>query len=127
MRKDDSMTTMIGVFSDKEPVQFLAENYCRITRQHRGWDVNHVIQVAQTNVALYQLLQKYEVRADSVADFIRRYRKRRRMDERKGVDLPALIADCEEEFRDRGYLVIAHTNSTTGRTVSYYGRKKRES
>jgi len=120
------MTNMIGVFSDKEPVQYLAENYCRLTRQHRDWDVNHVIQAAQTNVALYQMLQRYEVRAESVADFIRRYRRRRRMDERRGADFSEMISDCEKEFHDRGYLVIAHSNSTTGRTVSYYGRKKRE-
>lgn len=111
------MPKMIGIFSKKEPVQFLAETYCRLTLQHKDWDVTHVIQAAQTYVALYQLLQRYEVRAKNVADFIRRYKKHD-----QESDNTELLLDCEKELQDKGYLVITHNNSTTGRTVSYYGR-----
>lgn len=111
------MTKMIGVFSGKEPVQFLAETYCRLTLQHKDWDVTRVIQAAQTNVALYQLLQQYEVRAKNVADFIRRYKRHDRK-----ADNAELLSDCEQVLQEQGYLVITHNNSTTGRTVSYYGR-----
>jgi hypothetical protein len=57
--------------------------------------------------------RKYQVQADSVADFLNRYYRPDRM-------TPTLIEVYQKEVDRNGYTFISHHDSITGRIVSFY-------
>lgn len=65
--------------------------------------------------------KKYEVKADSVADFIDRYGKRDRYAGRGEDYLNTVIASHTSDLAQYGYTIISHHDSVTGEIVSFYG------
>ncbi|WP_372011338.1 hypothetical protein NBRC13296_12260 [Paenibacillus chitinolyticus] len=70
---------------------------------------------------LFEAFKKFEVKADSVEDFLKRYTKHSRHYGR-GADYAAhRIKSFTEELKKCGYTFISKHDSVTGEVVSYYG------
>lgn len=66
---------------------------------------------------LYNIFKKYEVKADSVKDFLEKYYKK---DRYKGHE-EELLKSYTEEFKKEGFCFISHHDSITGECVAWYG------
>ena len=69
---------------------------------------------------LKEVFRKYEVKADSVEDFLKRYTKPDRHELRGEEYVQARIQSHKEDLQKYGYTFITHHDSITGQTVSYY-------
>jgi hypothetical protein len=67
------------------------------------------------------LFKKYEVEANSVEDFLKKYTKRDRHEGRGKEYIEARIKSHTEDLLKYGYTIISHHDSITGDVVSYYG------
>ncbi len=70
---------------------------------------------------LTEIYKKYEVKADSVADFLERYTKTDRHSGRGEEYVQCRIQSHTESLEKLGYTIITHHDSKTGEVVSYYG------
>jgi Txe/YoeB family toxin of Txe-Axe toxin-antitoxin module len=71
----------------------------------------------------YEEFKKYEVAADSIEDFLKRYTKPDRLEGRCQDYMKVRIESYTKEFQKDGFTFMSHHESITGRIVSYYGRK----
>lgn len=69
----------------------------------------------------YDTFRKYEVKADNIEDFLKKYTKRSRHEERGEEYVQYRIASYTEDFNKYGYIIITHHDSVTDETVAYYG------
>jgi len=67
--------------------------------------------------------RKYEVKANSVEDFLIRYTKPSRNEGRPKDYLEARIKSHTEDLEKYGFTFITHHDSITGQCVSYYGTR----
>ena len=72
----------------------------------------------------YDLFKKYEVKAEGIADFLAKYYKPDRYTGRGDEYANALLKSHEKDFKSRGFDMISHHDSVTGKVVSYYGNKE---
>ncbi len=68
----------------------------------------------------YESFKKYEVKADSLEDFLKRYTKYDRHEGRGKEYVECRIKSHREDMDKYGFTFITHHDSVTGRTVSYY-------
>lgn len=68
------------------------------------------------------MMKKYEVIADSVADFLERYYKRARYHGRGEEYAAALLESHQRDFDEYGYDLISQHDSVTGEVVTYFGK-----
>ncbi len=68
----------------------------------------------------YEAFKKYQVEADSIEDFIRKYGKHDRYYGRGEEYMKVCLASHKKDFEKYGFDFITHHNSKTGETVSYY-------
>lgn len=73
-----------------------------------------------------EVFRKYEVEADSVEDFLKRYTKPSRNEQRCDDYQEARIKSHTEDLVKYGYTFITHHDSVTGECVSYYGTTKQQ-
>ncbi len=67
---------------------------------------------------LYKEMKKYQVKAESVEDFLQRYLK----DKGKGEEYVKAVAESKhEEIKKYGFAAISRYDSNTGEVVTYYG------
>lgn len=71
---------------------------------------------------LFDTFKKYEVQANSIEDFILKYGKPSRYQERGNDYMNTCIQSHKDDLLKYGYDIITHHNSKTGETVSYYGK-----
>lgn len=69
----------------------------------------------------YESFKKYEVKANSVEDFLKRYTKHNKHYGRGEEHVLIRIKSHTEELEKYGFTIITHHGSVTGDTVSYYG------
>jgi len=72
---------------------------------------------------LFTHMRKYEVPANSIEDFLLRYTKPSRHEERGPEYVAARIKTYQEEMEKFRFVFITHHNSKSGETVSYYGER----
>jgi hypothetical protein len=71
-------------------------------------------------------MKEYEVQADSIEDFAKRYYKPRDY-ERRGPDYVEAVLESHRRYLAKyGYCLITHHASITGEIVTYYGSKKED-
>ena len=75
-----------------------------------------------TEKSLFEKFKKYEVQADSIEDFIFKYGKPSRYQERGEEYMKVCIQSHKEDLLKCGYDIITHHDSKSGETVSYYGK-----
>jgi len=73
---------------------------------------------------LKEVYRKYEVKAESIEDFLNRYTKPSRNEQRSSDYQEARIKSHTEDLEKYGYTFITHHDSVTGECVSYYGTGK---
>lgn len=71
----------------------------------------------------YDVFKKYEVQADSLGDFLKRYTKRDRHEARGAEYVKFRIESHIKELNNNGYTFITRHDSVTSEIVSYYGNK----
>jgi hypothetical protein len=71
----------------------------------------------------FEVFKKYEVKAESLEDFLKRYTKRDRHEARGSEYVEVRIASHAEHLNKHGYTFITHHDSVTGDDVSFYGNK----
>lgn len=69
----------------------------------------------------YELFRKYQVKANSVEDFMARYYKAERYTGQGEEYARAVLQWKEETYAKDGFVVISHHDSITGETVAWYG------
>lgn len=69
-----------------------------------------------------QEFKKYEVEANSIEDFLQRYTKPSRNQQRSEDYQEARVKSHSEDLEKYGYTFITHHDSITGKCVSYYGK-----
>jgi transposase len=69
-----------------------------------------------------EAFKKYKVEANSIEDFLKRYTKPSRNEQRPIDYQEARIKSHTEDLQKYGYTFITHHDSITGECVSYYGR-----
>lgn len=73
---------------------------------------------------LKEEFKKYEVKAENITDFLKKYSKPSRHEQR-GLEYVAVrIQSHTEDLNKYGYTFITHHDSITGECVSYYGNKQ---
>jgi hypothetical protein len=72
----------------------------------------------------FESFKKYEVQANSVADFLQRFYKADRYHGRGKEYAAVLLTSHEADFAAEGFDIISHHDSVTGNVVSFYGSKK---
>ena len=72
----------------------------------------------------YIAFQKYEVMADNVEDFIQKFGKPSRYEERGSEYMECVLQSHTRQLFAYGYTFISNHDSKTGEIVSYYGRNK---
>jgi flagellum-specific peptidoglycan hydrolase FlgJ len=70
-----------------------------------------------------ETFRKYEVKAESIEDFLKRYTKPSRNEQRPEYYQTVRIKSHTEDLKKYGYTFITHHDSITGECVSYYGNK----
>lgn len=73
---------------------------------------------------LKEVYRKYEVEADSVEDFLNKYTKPSRNEQRCADYQEARVKSHTGDLNKYGYTFITHHDSVTGECVSYYGTTK---
>lgn len=73
--------------------------------------------------SMYEVLKKYEVKAESIEDFCYRYHRRDCFHDRGEAYMEYDINDHKKEFERNGFTMIPTGTSTTGDIVTYYGNK----
>lgn len=68
-----------------------------------------------------EIFRDYEVKAESIADFLNRYYRPERYTGRGEEYAATLLQSHQEDFKRDGYDIISHHDSVTGRTVAYFG------
>jgi hypothetical protein len=69
-----------------------------------------------------EAFSKYQVEASSIEDFLQRYTKPSRNEQRPTDYQEARIKSHTEDLKKYGYTIITHHDSITGECVSYYGK-----
>ena len=69
---------------------------------------------------IYDLMRKYAVPADSVADFLARYHKASTYTGRGPEYAASLLASYQQEVAQYGCCYTSHHDSNTGEIVAYY-------
>jgi hypothetical protein len=72
----------------------------------------------------FETFKKYEVKANSLEEFLKKYTKHDRHEGRGQEYVKARIQSHKEDLEKFGYTLITHHDSITGQTVSYYGVNK---
>jgi hypothetical protein len=68
----------------------------------------------------YENFKKYEVKADSLEDFLKRYTKYARHEGRGEEYVECRIKSHQEDMDKYGFTFISHHDSVTGQVVAYY-------
>ncbi|NBI07631.1 hypothetical protein [Senegalia massiliensis] len=68
----------------------------------------------------YKTFKKYEVKAESLIDFMNTYYKRDRFYGRGKEYAKSLINSYKQELNQNGYVFISQHDNITGEVVSYY-------
>jgi hypothetical protein len=69
----------------------------------------------------YEAFKKYEVKAESIEDFLKRYTKHDRHFGRGNEYAAARIKSYTEDFNKQGFCFMSRHESVTGQCVAYYG------
>lgn len=70
---------------------------------------------------VYEHYKKYEVKADSLENFLKKYTKYSRHEGRGKEYVNCRIKSHQEDLSKYGFTFITHHDSVTGETVSWYG------
>lgn len=70
----------------------------------------------------YEQFKKYEVVAESVEDFLKKYTKPSRHEGRGKDHVKIRIESYTEELNKYGYCLMSRHESITGDCVTYYGK-----
>lgn len=70
---------------------------------------------------IYEKMKKYQVQAESVEDFLQRYTKSARYQQRGPEYVAAVIQTSCEKMEKYRFTFISHHSSITGDVVAYYG------
>lgn len=71
----------------------------------------------------YEHYKQYEVQADNVEDFCKRYTKYDRHEGRGKEYADYRVNSYTEEFEKDGFTMMSHHESVTGQVVSYYNKE----
>lgn len=71
----------------------------------------------------FERFKKYQVEADSLEDFLKKYTKHQRHEGRGKDYVEARIISHTESLKKEGFTFISHHDSVTGDVVSYYPTK----
>lgn len=71
----------------------------------------------------FENFKKYEVNADNLEEFLKRYTKHDRHEGRGEEYVKCRIKSHQEDLNKYGFTFITHHDSVTGETVSWYGNK----
>ena len=70
--------------------------------------------------SMFESWKKYQVKADSVEDFLHRYYKPIRYTGR-GADYAAILLESyRNDVNKQGFCIISHHDNVTGEVVAYY-------
>jgi hypothetical protein len=68
-----------------------------------------------------ELFKKYEVKANSIEEFLENYTRREKHSGRGKEYVECRIKSHKDDLEKYGYTIITRHDSVTGDTVSYYG------
>lgn len=69
----------------------------------------------------YNSFKKYEVQANSISEFLKKYTRRERHEGRGQEYVDCRIQSHTEDLNKYRYTIISHHDSVTGDVVAYYG------
>jgi len=81
----------------------------------------------KNNQSSFETFKKYEVQANSIEDFLLKYGKPNRFQERGKEYMNVCIQSHKEDLLKYGFDFIDHHNSKTGEVVSYYDETHEQS